>query len=69
VKTVGGIANDEVFWAWEHNRRIGFSITASSKRWVSALSEVYEIAPLSPDNCKLRWTLAVSLPGCRSPPG
>jgi Polyketide cyclase / dehydrase and lipid transport len=63
VKLVGGITNDEVFWAWEPNRRMGFSITAASKRWVNALSELYEITPLSSGHCTLRWTLAMSLPG------
>jgi hypothetical protein len=31
VKAMGGIRVDEVFWAWEPNRCIGFSITAMSK--------------------------------------
>jgi len=52
-----------VFWAWETNRRIGFSISASSMRWLTALAELYEITAVSPDRCKLRWTLAVRLSG------
>jgi uncharacterized protein YndB with AHSA1/START domain len=63
VSLVGGARVDEVFWAWEPDRRIGFSISASSMRWLSALTELYEITPVSPDRCKLRWTLAVRLTG------
>jgi hypothetical protein len=63
VNLVGGATIDEVFWAWEPNHRIGFSISASSFRWMSALAELYEITALSSDRCKLRWTLAVRLPG------
>jgi hypothetical protein len=59
----GGIKFDEVFWAWEPNRRMGFSVTAASIAWLSALTEVYEIVPLSPERCKLRWVVAVSFPG------
>ncbi|HET6736939.1 SRPBCC family protein [Mycobacterium sp.] len=66
VMLVGGIRTDEAFWAWEPNRRMGFSITASSRRWVNALSELYEITPLSSERCKLRWTMAMSLPGVLS---
>jgi Polyketide cyclase / dehydrase and lipid transport len=62
LKLVGGATIDEVFWAWEPNRRIGFSISAASIRWLSALSELYEITALSSHRCKLRWTLAVRLP-------
>jgi hypothetical protein len=63
VKFAGGISVDEVFWAWEPNRRIGFSFATASIGWVNALAEVYEITPLSPEQCKLRWTWAVSLRG------
>jgi len=63
VNLVGGATVDEVFWAWEPNRRIGFSISASSFRGLSALAELYEITALSSDRCKLRWTLAVCLSG------
>ena len=66
VKMAGGIRIDEVFWAWEPNRRIGFCFAAASIGWLNALAEVYEIAPLSRERCKLRWTLAVSLPGLLS---
>lgn len=41
----GGINLDEVFWAWEPPRRMGFSVAAASIGWVSAFTEVYEIAP------------------------
>jgi hypothetical protein len=58
-----GIRMDEVFWAWEPDRRMGFSVTAASIGWVSALSELYEITPLSPERCRLRWTLAQSFAG------
>jgi hypothetical protein len=40
-----------------------FSVTASSAGWVSAITEVYEITPLSREHCRLRWTFAVSLRG------
>lgn len=63
LKLVGGINLDEVFWAWEPNRRMGFSVTAASIGWVSALFEVYEITPLSSERCKLRWVVAASFPG------
>jgi hypothetical protein len=63
VNLAGGGRVDEVFWAWEPNRRIGFSISASSMRWLSALTERYEITAVSSDRCKLRWTLAVCLTG------
>jgi hypothetical protein len=66
VIVAGGIRNDEEFWTWEPNRRMGFSITAASRRWVDALSELYEIAPISSECCRLRWTMAMSLPGVLS---
>jgi Polyketide cyclase / dehydrase and lipid transport len=59
----GGITLDEVFWAWEPGRRMGFSVTAASIGWVSAFTEVYEIAPLPSERCKLRWVVAASFPG------
>lgn len=59
----GGIRLNEVFWAWEPNRRMGFSVTAASTGWLRGLSEVYEIASLAPERCKLRWVVAVSFPG------
>lgn len=59
----GGIKFNEVFWAWEPNRRMGFSVCAASIGWLSGLSEVYEIAPLSAERCKLRWVVAASFPG------
>lgn len=63
VKMVGGHRIDEVFWAWEPNRRMAFSIAAVSIGWLSGLTEVYEVTPLSSGRCKLRWTLAVSFAG------
>ena len=54
VSLVGGARVDEVFWAWEPGRRIGFSISASSTRWLSALTELYEITAISSDRCQLR---------------
>ena len=50
----------------EPNRRIAFCFAAASIGWLNALAVVYEIAPLSRERCKLRWTLAVSLPGLLS---
>ena len=63
LKLGGGITVDEVFWAWEPDRRMGFSVTAASIGWLSGLSEVYEIAPLSSERCKLRWVVAASFGG------
>lgn len=63
LKLAGGIKLDEVFWAWEPNRRMGFSVTAASIGWLNAFTEVYEIAPLSSERCKLRWVVAASFPG------
>ena len=63
VRLAGGARVDEVFWAWETNRRIGFSVSASSIRWLTALTELYEITAVSPDRCTLRWTFAVRLAG------
>lgn len=59
----GGINLDEVFWAWEPNRHMGFSVSAASVGWLNALTEVYEIAPLSSERCKVRWVVAVSFAG------
>jgi hypothetical protein len=59
----GGITLDEVFWAWEPNRRMGFSVAAASIGWLTGLSEVYEVTPLSSERCKLRWVVAASFPG------
>jgi hypothetical protein len=59
----GGIKLDEVFWAWEPNRRMGFSVTGASIGFLSGLSEAYEITPLSAERCKLRWVVAASLSG------
>jgi ribosome-associated toxin RatA of RatAB toxin-antitoxin module len=63
VKMVGGHRIDEVFWAWEPNRRMAFSVSAVSIGWLSGFTEVYEVTPLSPGRCKLRWTLAMSFSG------
>ena len=63
VTMVGGHRIDEVFWAWEPNRRIAFSIAAASIGWVRGFTEVYEVTPLSTGRCKLRWTLAMSFRG------
>jgi hypothetical protein len=63
VKLVGGNRFDEVFWAWEPNRRMGFSVAASSVGWLRAITDLYEITPLSLEHCALRWTFAVSLRG------
>jgi hypothetical protein len=63
VKVVGGIRVDEVFWAWKPNSCMGFSVTAMSKGWLSALAELYEITPVSSERCTLRWTLAPSYAG------
>ncbi|OBJ57679.1 SRPBCC family protein [Mycobacterium asiaticum] len=63
VKMLGGHRIDEVFWAWEPNRRIAFSVAAVSIGWLSGLTEVYDVTPLSSGRCKLRWTLALSFSG------
>jgi hypothetical protein len=61
VEMAGGIRIDELFWAWEPSR-VGFSVAATSMGWVNGFAELYEITPLSPERCELRWTVAVSLP-------
>jgi hypothetical protein len=63
VHLLRGARMDEVFWAWEPNHRMGFSVTAASVGGMSALSELYEITPLSPERCHVRWTLAQSFAG------
>lgn len=63
VTFAGGIKIDEVFWAWEPNRRMSFSVTAASTRRLNGLTEVYEITPLSPERCTLRWVAAASFSG------
>ncbi len=63
VKFVAGARIDEVFRAWEPNRRMGFSVTAASVGWLGGLSEDYEITPLSSERCKLRWVAAASFRG------
>jgi hypothetical protein len=63
LQLVCGIRVDEVFWAWKPNRRMGFSVTATSVGRVSAFNGPYEITPLSSERCKVRWTLAPSNTG------
>jgi hypothetical protein len=63
VTFAGGIRIDEVFWTWERNCRMGFSVTAASTDRLRGLCEVYEITPLSFDRCQMRWVLAASLSG------
>lgn len=63
VTFAGDIRIDEVFWAWEPNRRMGFSVTAASTGRLRGLCEVYEITPLSSERCKLRWVAAASFSG------
>lgn len=63
LKLMGGITFDEVFWGWEPDRRMAFSVTATNIGWVSAVTEIYEITPLSSERCKRRWALAFSFPG------
>lgn len=63
LKIMGGVRLDEVFWRWEPNRRMSFSINAASIGWLRALSEVYEITPLSSERCTLRWVVAASFSG------
>lgn len=63
VKLENGTRLDEVFSAWEPNRRIAFSVVAVNRSWLSGFTEVYEVTPLSAGRCKLRWTLAMSFSG------
>ncbi len=63
VGIVGGISLDEVFWAWQPERRIGFRITAASTRLIAALLECYDVTPLGKRRCMLRWRMAVELRG------
>jgi hypothetical protein len=66
VKMVGGHRIDEVFWAWEPDRRMAFSVAAVSVGWLRGCTEVYDVMPLSPGRCRLRWTLAVRFVGMRA---
>jgi uncharacterized protein YndB with AHSA1/START domain len=43
VKLENGTRLDEVFSAWEPNRRIAFSVVAANIGWLSGFTEVYEI--------------------------
>jgi Polyketide cyclase / dehydrase and lipid transport len=63
VTLLGGMSVDEVYWAWDPNRRMAFSVAATNIGWVNALAEVYRVVPMSAQRCNLRWTFSVSLRG------
>lgn len=63
VGVIGGVQLDEVFWAWQPERRIGFRVTASSTRMIAALLECFDVTPLGGQRCKLRWRMAVEFRG------
>jgi hypothetical protein len=63
VALLGGISVDELYWAWEPNRRMGFSIAATNIGWIDALAEDYHVIPMSAERCNVRWTFAVSFRG------
>jgi hypothetical protein len=63
VTVVGGARLDEVFWAWKPGSRMGFEITAASNRALKGLVELYDILPIDPQRCKLRWEMGIELNG------
>ena len=63
MSLLGGISVDELYWAWEPNRRMGFSVAATNIGWIDALAEDYLVEPISAERCNLRWTFAVSYRG------
>lgn len=63
VTIVGGVRLDEVFWACQPERRIGFRVTAASTRTITALLECYDVTPLGKRHCRLRWRMAAELTG------
>jgi hypothetical protein len=63
VSLLGGMSVDELYWAWEPNRRMGFSVAATNIGWIDALAEDYHVIPMSAERCTLRWTFAVSFRG------
>ncbi len=60
---IGGIKLDEVFWAWEPERRMGFRITATSNPALVALLESYDVTPLGEHRCRLHWRMGMELKG------
>ena len=63
VGIIGGVRLDEVFWAWQPERRIGFRVTASSTQMIAALLECFDVTPLGTQRCTLRWRMAAELRG------
>ena len=63
VEIVSGVRLDEVFWAWQPQRRIGFRVTAASTRMIAALLECFDVTPLGTQRCTLRWRMAAELRG------
>ena len=62
---MGGIRLDEVFWAWEPPRRIGFCVTRTNNPMISAFAECYDITSLGEvwSRRRLRWRMAMELRG------
>lgn len=58
-----GIKLDELFWAWDPGRHLGFRVTACNLPMLEALIESYEITPLSDTRCRLRWRMAMDFKG------
>jgi hypothetical protein len=63
VTVVGGARLEEVFWAWKPGSRMGFAITAASNRSLKGLVELYDVLPIDPKRCKLRWEMGMELAG------
>jgi Polyketide cyclase / dehydrase and lipid transport len=49
VALLGGISVDELYWAWEPNRRMGFSVAATNIGWIDALAEDSTSYPCPPN--------------------
>ncbi len=59
VYMVGGLTGYEEFIAWERGREMAFCFTHASKNNVESFAERYQIEPLGPDRCRVRWTMAM----------
>lgn len=63
VSLRAGIVMDEVFSEVEAPRRMSFSVCRTNAGVLAGLGEAYEVEPIGPDRCRLRWTIALKLAG------
>lgn len=57
----GRIQVDEVFWAWEAPKRVGFYVEKTNSRLLRGLAECYDVTPIDADRCTVRWRMAIKL--------